>query len=565
MMLATLLLFALSCAVSLPAVDAKPSILQRPSPSHSKGNKSKRDDAYTLLARSIQTRLNAPSDDGRSSNYDVAAISSALRSLSATNAALKKIDGTAHEMYQRTHKSSTSLDDEVDGEGDDGGKVAGLKVAGRMSRNAARVGCIADAMFAAELCELILLAPPADGEGSASGGESNPLYEDEEGTLGAWTGRKVVLNTTIYADPAVQESLALDVLVIYEPEYAGGAGIDHGGVDDLLSYAKEELEEDVEDENGLQNKPPRGRYLVVLSESGSSLSSKISILDSPPEQLRLHSRGENGEAASVCGPLYHMAGRLLEVVWPVLLGESKLASKDDSEDSEEGEERDADAYDGSNVETLPAIHFAGHSLAGGIAALAAIELEGTLPSPKQKTKDKKHQRTSSMSGSARGRTSAICLGPPPCVSSNLQSPFVTSVIDGDDIICRTTQATLDHLCSRVRRTIKGGFLGKSVGWMSEAVSITTSGLKSNKGKEERLAVPGKAFLVRPRRIGGGSSSIHEVGGHGREALRAAVLWQLNDVLLSKSLWSHHKLDAYIRSLDKVRLKGFADDPSNEEA
>ena len=51
--------------------------------------------------------------------------------------------------------------------------------------------------------------------------------------------------------------------------------------------------------------------------------------------------------------------------------------------------------------------------------------------------------------------------------------------------------------------------------------------------------------------------MHEVGGlkGGREALRAAVLWQLNDVLLSNSLWKHHQLEDYIKGLDKVHLRG----------
>jgi hypothetical protein len=50
--------------------------------------------------------------------------------------------------------------------------------------------------------------------------------------------------------------------------------------------------------------------------------------------------------------------------------------------------------------------------------------------------------------------------------------------------------------------------------------------------------------------------MHEVGGlkGGREALRAAVLWQLNDVLLSNSLWKHHQLEDYIQGLDKVHLR-----------
>ena len=197
-------------------------------------------------------------------------------------------------------------------------------------------------------------------------------------------------------------------------------------------------------------------------------------------------------------------------------------------------------------------------MAGGVAAISANILEGALPLQQKRSSKKQQSKYDSLCGCGRGRTSAICLGAPPCISSNVENPFITSVITGDDIVCRTTHKSINHLCDRLHRNIKGGVLGKSVGWMSEAVSLTVSGLKTDKHKEEKLAVPGNVYLIRPRRIGGGSSSIHEVGGNGK-SLRANVLWQLNDVLLSKSLWSHHKLGTYIQSLDKVRLKGFADE------
>ena len=78
--------------------------------------------------------------------------------------------------------------------------------------------------------------------------------------------------------------------------------------------------------------------------------------------------------------------------------------------------------------------------------------------------------------------------------------------------------------------------------------------------EARLSLPGNVYLVRPRSIGGGISSMHEIGtAGGREALRASVLWQLNDVLLSRSLWAHHSLEAYIVGLDKVQLREFQGD------
>lgn len=128
--------------------------------------------------------MNEPDSSGKSSHYDVGEISSALCSLSTAQAVLKKIDGAAHEMYQRTHKSSTTLAFN-DKEGEEGGnKIGSLKVVGRMSRKAARVGCIADALFAAELCEVINLAPPSPGGYSSDefDASDDALYNDE-GTL----------------------------------------------------------------------------------------------------------------------------------------------------------------------------------------------------------------------------------------------------------------------------------------------------------------------------------------------------------------------------------------------
>ena len=622
-------------------------------------------DIYLLLARSIQKRLNnasslSSSSDHDGSNFELADISWALRTIASTQAALKKIDGTAHEMYQRTHKSSTTLGEEEeeegenndewggdDGEEEDGeedmnvdgssrrGKnkkksnkkklLGGLKVAGRMTRNAARVGCIADALFATELCELLLH------EHYISEGEANnaPIGEekcrlllphtvyDDEGTLAPWTGRKVVLNTTIYSDDdddseddngsddaaatsAKRSRLAMSILVIYEHDYDGGAGQRHGGVDDLLAFTKEELFETAEDDDDEStNQPipqnnasdettrPRGRYLIVLSDNFEYTQSQstpsfpsrcendlpliISTLDRRPERLRWKSKQHEElehssiNRATVCGPLYHMARKVIETILPVLDSEIAHGSSLDENETVQGERACKKNHSHSKK---AAIHFVGYSLAGGVAAISACILEGTLPYQLHEASDKKEQKQLALSNTGYGsaRTSALCLGPPPCLSSNLQSDFITSVIHGDDIVCRTTHGTTTHLCDRVRRTIKGGILGRSVGWMGEAFTLTVSGLKgdNNDKKEAVLVVPGNVFLVRPRRIGGGSSSIHEIGGRGsRESIRATLLWQLNDVLVSKSLWAHHRLEAYIRSLDKVRLKGFVDEPSSE--
>lgn len=578
-----------------------------------------------------------------------------------------------------------------------------------MSRNAARVGCVADSLFAAELCDLIYIyycyCLDADPDGGGNVDSQRGIEEEvvvveknngeeerdaklslggEEGTLASSTGRIVVMNATIYSNDSMMHqeqqqqtpsssirrknsrrrhtndgNLAISILVIYEPFYKGGAGIGHGGVDGLFEHLNVDKKEQT----------PRGRYLVILSDhqcynnnkntnSHSSQSSSttsspsiltvqhdvknndlpsiISTLNEPPQRLALRSGLVTNEVASVCAPLYRMAGRVLETIGPVLMEKPVVLSErnveadqidEDDYDSKEEKEEEVNVKEDNakankeeptpkpkNVSNKPpAIHIVGHSLAGGVAALAANILDGSLPMPGSnkkstgkrrkgaksrengiKSKDNEQDSaaletagpkkdadetsnsspsfatTPSWSGFARARSSALCLGPPPCISPNLKSAFVTSIIHGDDIVCRTTHDTINHLCDRTRRSIQGGILGRSVGWMSDAVSLTVSGLKSHahgsEGEEGKLSVPGKVYLIRPRRMGGGSSSIHEVGGAtgGREALRAAVLWQLNDVLLSKSLWSHHGLDAYIRSLDRVQLRGFTDSGSSDE-
>mmetsp|Transcript_34980 Transcript_34980/g.39287 ORF Transcript_34980/g.39287 Transcript_34980/m.39287 type:complete len:237 (+) Transcript_34980:4405-5115(+) len=171
----------------------------------------------------------------------------------------------------------------------------------------------------------------------------------------------------------------------------------------------------------------------------------------------------------------------------------------------------------------------------------------------------------SLNGLGRSRSSALTLGAPPCLSSNVVAAFCTSFMYGDDIVCRTTEDSISRLVKRIEKNLHVGFVGKKFGWMSDTLSLTVSSLQSHahgsEGEEARLSIPGRAYLVRPRRLGG-ICSIHEVGNlkkGGREALREALLWQMNDVLLSTSMWKHHSLKSYIQGLDRTQLRGVADD------
>jgi len=149
----------------------------------------------------------------------------------------------------------------------------------------------------------------------------------------------------------------------------------------------------------------------------------------------------------------------------------------------------------------------------GVAAIFACIMDGTTPGP---PKVNTHCRCMVL----------MCLGLPPCFSFDVHPAFVTCVIHGDDIVCQTRCATIDNLCDRTCQTIEGGLLGRSIGWMSQAVSLAVLGLRSNHVSTDiKLVIPGQVYLVRPRRMGGGSSSIHEVGQVGRVG---------RDVALSRS-------------------------------
>lgn len=359
------------------------------------------DDAFHRLATAIKPRI-----DGTSTK----SLQRTLKSLSSAQKALKGLDGAAHEAYQRTHSST---DQEL------------TTVAGRARRSAARTASTADAFLSAELCELI---------------ELDKGTENAREKKGALEHREVLLKSTV----RLTKYSNVSVLVLWEPSYSGGVGIDHGGIKDLA---------------GAISKKNRGRLLIVLKDSvNDDLTGTINILDSEPWEVELKSGLIANEVASVHLQLYRCAGRVLEEIRPILLGD-RLVNY-----------------------TEAAFHFCGQSLGGGIASLAAVILDGSLPMPQEKKRKRKqvlnnlayNNTNSTIDGLGQGRSSASVLGIPPCLSANVKAAFVKSIIYGDDVICRTTQVSLKRLFQRVRRMLKGGLVGRHVGWMADAASLTVS-------------------------------------------------------------------------------------------
>ena len=554
-------------------------------------------DPYALLSSAIRGRISelesADGDGGGSSTISTASsIRSALKSLSRSQSALKGIDGASHELYQRTHRAASSElvvdDDGEDGTAESNANANALGPAGRAARSAARLGVVADGLWAAELCELVE-RPAAALRPDAAAEEEEEVEEEEllDNTLTTGEGREVWLNTTTAA--AANGQLPIRVLVLYERSYNGGAGYNCGGIDGITIALGDSSDNDNDGTTGSTGSAPpasspRGRLLVILGDGCSNdLPATVSVLDQEQRTISLDWDGSAAEAglppsarmASVCGPLYDAAREVLETIRPAL-GRAEGADVHDDDDDDEIGSDDNDEEEAAasrrrtrkrkHPSTPCAIHFVGRSLAGGVGALAATMLDGILPlegadryddDDDDDDESESEGARKSLGGLCRGRTSAFALGPPPCLSNNIKADFVKSVIHGDDAICRTTRESIDRLCRRTRRAMRGNPLGAKLGWMSNAVSLTVSGVKAHakgkKGGEKHLSVPGMVYLVRPRRYEG--SSIHEVSSsQGAIKVRSAVLWQLNDVLLSKSLWTHHSLDAYVRGLNRVQLR-----------
>ncbi len=474
---------------------------------------------YQKLASVLVEKL----EDGPS----ISELTKTLSKLAGNQQTFKGLDGMAHEAYQRTH-SETDVTD--------------TSVSGRAQRSASRLAAVAEALLA---CELVEIA-------------ERPEVSSSEEVLDQ---KQVLVNVTL--GEGEETDLSLNVLVVYEPQYTGGKGLEHGTI---LSLTNKE------------SSRPLGRLLVVLGQKSKlSTTQKIGLLDQAPKTMKLSSGLVTNEVASVQPELYKKAGELITLLEPQLR-----------------------QYNTS------AVHFVGHSLSGGVASLAANILDGSIPMPKQKTskRSKKRKRKKELettiddeedtenignssklesgeeeeeeapleplNGLGRARSSALTLGCPPCLSGNVLAAFCTSFIYGDDIVCRTTENSISRLEKRIERTTHGGFIGKKLGFMSDTLSLTVSSLQTHahgsEGEEMRLAIPGRAFLVRPRRLGG-SCSIHEVGNlkkGGREALRESLLWQMNDVLLSTSMWKHHELESYIQGLDRTQLRGVSDDQNYDD-
>jgi hypothetical protein len=487
-------------------------------------NSEETSDAFTLLAHAMSPFF-ASSSSSLSSKQNLVNI---FHSLASSQQTLKALDGISHEAYQRTHSSSSEA------------IIEDTSIRGRARRSAARASATADGLGACEFCEYIMMMMMINSSGNLSRSKDafGSIIVDDAAQSAALDGiltggREVLLNATdtIVLDETLE--IKLSMLVLHEPAYQGGAGIHHGGIQGVSPEHQ-----------------ATGRLIVIIGDSAiDQMDKTVQLLTkSEPLSVSLPTRAteilsEPLLTAWVQPHLYRAAGKVLQRIQPQL-----------------------EKLNATSASKQPAIHFVGQSLAGGVAGIAASILHGNLPMPSLRKRDRKSGKRQEKStpekieitGMGNHQTSAVTIGAPPCISANVASPYITSILFGDDIVCRTSKQSMDRLLQRIERVQKSGVVGRQLNRFTDTFSLATSSLLTRSSNSKQLSLPGRAFLIRPRRLEN-HCSMHEVTAsqlvkQKREALRAAVLWQLNDIVLTKSLWKHHDLDSYIQGLDRVQLR-----------
>eukprot|EP00953_Heterococcus_sp_UTEX-ZZ885_P019583 10935-Heterococcus_DN1.PRE.2 len=203
------------------------------------------------------------------------------------------------------------------------------------------------------------------------------------------------------------------------------------------------------------------------------------------------------------------------------------------------------------------VHTCGHSFAGAVAAAVAGVLDGALAVQQQQRQHKisnseQQQRTAAVTaaaGSAKGRVTCVTLGCPPCLSRAVRLPFVTSFVLGDDMVPRTSGKSLRRLKKRLLQVVpkNSGFFGQSfalgTSLFTDVAGVAVQSVKQSNtadADEQAVTVPGVWFL-KPRRLHGGATMVRVRQG----ALRDDMLWQMHDIMLTKSMLSHHRLESIL--------------------
>eukprot|EP01031_Cornospumella_fuschlensis_P036021 gene36021-43686_t len=253
-------------------------------------------------------------------------------------------------------------------------------------------------------------------------------------------------------------------------------------------------------------------------------------------------------------PLFRLAWKSLDALHPLLSPYLSLAATN------------------SSAAAAPArLWVLGHGVAGGVAGLLSLFLHGTLPtanltlstaSSSWAAPELSQGNSTSLGGRWRGRVRCISLGAPPCMSRGLVPAYLTSIVCGDDVMCRAEGGGLDRLRDRVGAALRAGAGKAGLGGLlaggsllKDVSSVTSDAVKRYRGKKkrkgaagdgDRLAPMGRVFFIKNRELKQGATLQRVFRGNWQED----VLWGLEDIVLSHKMLAHHMLDSYIQTLNR---------------
>lgn len=243
-----------------------------------------------------------------------------------------------------------------------------------------------------------------------------------------------------------------------------------------------------------------------------------------------------------------------------------------------------DVIDSSDVtDQPPVVHCVGFSFAGSVAAVACALLQRPVGIASASAVEEGGADSSGSHNSnainrddtAQGTAllvnayhSCLALGPCPCAPAVTDLDFkgVTSLVLGDDMVARVQERSVRQLRERILRILPstssgvGAVAGMGRAWVKDSFTSASRNLEHRKtpsgtGGDSRagvkdedtlLSCPGVVYMLKPR----ASGQVHMVTTK-RGGIGESLLWQLHDILISKSMLAHHTLPAYVRCLDVV--------------
>lgn len=314
-----------------------------------------------------------------------------------------------------------------------------------------------------------------------------------------------------------------------------------------------------------------GEMLIILNDEFSSKPEKtttklLSIL-AKSKTVSARIRGSQSFVLSVLEGYYNVSEEILKQLEPYLVtttAQQPVTSElnpnnhnNNSSNSSAVIERSAFAPLASSIRVI------GYSSGAPAAAYLSMFLDGFLI-PTSATNstlvDSDVDSTTSeidspLFGLYRRRVRCLTLGCPPCLSREVIPSFITSVICGDDMMCRAQRDSLRDMSKKVIDRVNAGMGQRGLGWITGASMLTELSstaqnqlgkYKGRKKDKHSLQVPGRVFFIKSRQLKQGATIQRVLRGNWQED----VLWNIRDIVLSPKMLDHHTLDAYIRTLNR---------------